>query len=56
MPNETYGRVQGKSTHTMTKTTEAWVVASRVIVLQVNAEKTKCMVMSWAQNTGQITK
>jgi len=35
------------------KSTEALVVASKEIGLEVNAEKTKCMVVSRDQNAGQ---
>jgi hypothetical protein len=38
--------------HTIRKNTEALVIASKEIGLEVNAEKTKYMVMSWDQNSG----
>jgi hypothetical protein len=41
------------SIHTIRKNTEASVIASKEIGLEVNAEKTKCMVMSRDQNAGQ---
>jgi hypothetical protein len=43
------------SVHAIKKNTEALVVASKQIGLEVNAEKTKYMVMSRNQNAGQIT-
>jgi hypothetical protein len=45
--------VLGRSIHTIKKNTEALVVASKEIGLEVNAEKTKYMVMSLDQNAGQ---
>jgi hypothetical protein len=42
-----------RSIHTIKKHTEALVVASKEIGLEVNAEKTKYMVMSRDQNAGQ---
>jgi hypothetical protein len=43
----------GGSVHAIKKNTEALVVASKEIGLEVNAEKTKYMVMSRNQNAGQ---
>jgi hypothetical protein len=43
----------GGSIHTITKNTEALLIASKEIGLEVNAEKTKYMVMSRDQNAGQ---
>jgi len=43
----------GGSVGTIKKNTEALVVAS-TIRLEVNADKTKCMVMSRDQNAGRI--
>jgi hypothetical protein len=43
----------GGSIHAMKKNTEALVVASKEIGLEVNAEKTKYMVTSRNQNAGQ---
>jgi hypothetical protein len=44
--------VLGGSLHTAEKNTEVLVVASKEIGLEVNADKTKCMVMSRDQNAG----
>jgi hypothetical protein len=41
------------SVHAVKKNTETLVVASKEIGLEVNAEKTKYMVMSGDQNVGQ---
>jgi UDP-galactopyranose mutase len=41
------------SIHTVKENTEALIVASKEIGLEVNADKTKYMVMSWDQNAGQ---
>jgi len=41
------------SIHTIKKNTEAFVVASQKIGLDINADKTKYMVMSQDQNAGQ---
>jgi hypothetical protein len=43
----------GGSVHAIKKNTEALVVASKEIGLEVNAEKSKHMVMSRNQNAGQ---
>jgi hypothetical protein len=43
----------GGSVHAIKKNTEALVVASKEIGLEVNAEKTKYMVMSRSQKAGQ---
>ena len=43
----------GRSIHTIKKSTEALVVASKETELKVNAEKTKYMVTSHNQNAGQ---
>jgi hypothetical protein len=45
--------ILGGSIHAIKKNTEAFVVASKEIDLEVNAEKTKYMVMSRDQNAGQ---
>jgi hypothetical protein len=45
--------ILGGSIHTIKKNTEAGVVTSMEIGLEVNAEKNKYMVMSQDQNTGQ---
>jgi hypothetical protein len=42
----------GESIYTIKKNTEALVVASKESGLQVNAEETKYMVMSWDQHAG----
>jgi len=44
--------VLGGSLNTTEKNTDALVVASKEIGLEVNADKTKCMVMSPDQNAG----
>jgi len=41
------------SVHTIKENTEALIVASKEIGLEVNADKTKYMVMSQDQNAGQ---
>jgi ketol-acid reductoisomerase len=41
------------SIHTIRKNIEALLIASKEIGLEVNAEKTKYMVMSRGQNAGQ---
>ena len=43
--------ILGGNVHTVKKNTEALVVASKENVLEVNADKTKYMVMSRDQNT-----
>jgi chloramphenicol O-acetyltransferase len=45
--------ILGGSVHAIKKNTEALVVASKEIGLEVNCEKTKYMVMSRNQNAGQ---
>jgi hypothetical protein len=45
--------ILGGSIHTVRKNTEALAIASKEIGLEVNAEKTKYMVMSRDQNSGQ---
>jgi hypothetical protein len=45
--------ILGGSIHTIRKNTEALLIASKEIGLEVNAEKTKYMVMSRDQNAGQ---
>jgi hypothetical protein len=45
--------ILGGSIHTIRKNTEALLIASKDIGLEVNAEKTKYMVMSRDQNAGQ---
>jgi len=45
--------ILGRSVHTVKKRTEASVVASKEIGLEVNAKKTKYMVMSRDQNAGR---
>jgi hypothetical protein len=45
--------ILGRSVHAIKKNTKALVVASKEIGLEVNAEKTKYMVMSRNQNAGQ---
>jgi len=44
--------ILGGSIHTIKENTEAFVVASKEIGLEVNADKTKYMVMSQVQNEG----
>ena len=46
--------ILGESIHAIRKNTEALVIATKDIGLEVNAEKTKNMVMSRDQNAGQI--
>ena len=43
----------GGRVHTVKENTEALIVASKEIGLEVNADKTKYMVMSQDQNAGQ---
>jgi hypothetical protein len=45
--------ILGGSMHTIRKNTEVLLIASNEIGLEVNAEKTKYMVMSRDQNAGQ---
>jgi hypothetical protein len=45
--------ILGGSVHTIEKNTEALVVASKEIGLEVNADKIKYMVMSRDQNAGR---
>jgi len=44
--------ILGGSVHTVKGNAEALVVASKEIGLEVNADKTKCLVMSGDQNVG----
>jgi hypothetical protein len=45
--------ILGGSIHTIKKNTEALLIAVKEIGLEINAEKTKYMVMSRDQNAGQ---
>jgi hypothetical protein len=45
--------ILGGSVHTIRKNTEASVVARKETVLEVNADKTKYIVMSGDQNAGR---
>jgi sorting nexin-29 len=45
--------ILGRSVHAIKKNTEALVVTSKEVGLEVNAKKTKYMVMSQDQNAGQ---
>jgi len=45
--------ILGRSVHTIKENTEALVIASKEIGLEVNADKTKYMVMSRDQNAGR---
>jgi len=45
--------ILGRSVHPIKENAEALVVASKEIGLEVNADKTKYMVMSREQNAGQ---
>jgi hypothetical protein len=47
--------ILGRSIHTIKKNTETLAVASKGVGLEVNDEKTKCMVMSRDLHAGQIT-
>jgi hypothetical protein len=47
-----YVNVLGESTHTIKKTTEALLVTSKEICLEVNAEKTKYTFMSHEYTAG----
>ena len=47
------GNILGGSIHTIKKNTKALVVASKEIGLEVNAKKTKYIIMSQDQNAGQ---
>ena len=44
----------GGNVHTTKENTEALLIASKEIGLEVNADETKYMVMSWGQNAGLI--
>ena len=46
--------ILGVSIHTLKENSEALVAATREIGLEVNADKTKYMVMSRDQNAGRI--
>ena len=46
--------ILGASVHTVNENAEALIVASKEIGLEVNADKTKYMVMSRDPNAGQI--
>jgi hypothetical protein len=43
----------GDNTDTMKKNTETLIVASKEVGLEINVEKTKCMLLSRQQNVGQ---
>ena len=47
-----YVNILGGSVHTVKENAEALIVASKEIGLEVNADKTKYMVMSRDQNAG----
>jgi len=47
------GNILGGSTHTVKENAEALVVATKEIGLEVNADKTKYMIMSRDQNAGR---
>jgi hypothetical protein len=46
--------ILGRSIHTIKKNAEALVVASKETLLEVNADKTKYMVISQDQNAGPV--
>jgi hypothetical protein len=48
-----YVNILGGRIHTTRKNTDSLVIASKEIGLEVNTEKTKCMVMSRDQNAGE---
>ena len=45
--------ILGGSVHTVKENEKAFIVANKEIGLEVNADKTKCMVMSRDQNEGK---
>ena len=45
--------ILGGSAHTVKENAEALLVATKEIGLEVNADKTKYMVMSWDRNSGR---
>jgi len=45
--------IWGRIIHTVKENAEALVVASKEIVLEVNADKTKCLVMFREKNAGR---
>jgi hypothetical protein len=45
--------ISGENIHTMKKNTRTLLVASKKTVLEVNAQKTKRIFMSYKQNVGQ---
>ena len=49
------GNILGRSIHIIKKNTEALVVACKETGLEVNADKTKYMVMSRDENAEQVT-
>jgi len=54
LANADYGNILGGSIHTLKENLEALVAATRETGLEVNADKTKYMVMSRDQNAGRI--
>ena len=54
LAHDDYVNILGGSVHTQKENAEALVSATREIGLEVNADKTKYMVMSRDQNAGQI--
>jgi hypothetical protein len=48
-----YVNILGGSVHAVKKNTEALIVGSKEIALEVNAQKTKYMIMFHNQNAGQ---